>query len=139
MRPQSLDPRYDWSLDKYIQFGLEITLTEALAAFFHMCMAIVTFFFVVCSIRTNVILWLVFVFIDLAFIMLMAVYWTLAEGMTGVSGKLQIVSKDIPLSIVLYHTYYTRSKWQDSLPVSDRLLERLFSPSVFSDGISSFI
>lgn len=58
-------------------------------------MAIVTFFFVVCSIRTNVVLWLVFVFIDLAFIMLMAVYWTLAEGMTKVSEHLQIVSQNL--------------------------------------------
>ena len=64
-------------------------------------MAIVTFFFVICSIRTNVILWLVFVFIDLAFIMLMAVYWTLAEGMTEVSNHLQIVSQDLSLSIII--------------------------------------
>lgn len=56
-----------------------------------MCMALVTFFFVVCSIRTNVVLWLVFVFIDLAFIMLMGVYWTAAEGKSDVSHKLQIV------------------------------------------------
>jgi succinate-acetate transporter protein len=57
-----------------------------------MCMALVTFFFVVGSIRTNVVLWLVFVFIDLAFIMLMAVYWTLAEGRTDLANRLQTVS-----------------------------------------------
>lgn len=68
-------------------------LTTRFIAFFHMCMALVTFFFCVGSIRTNLVLWLVFVFIDLAFIMLMATYWTLAEGMTTTAGNLQIVSQ----------------------------------------------
>ncbi|EXJ67633.1 uncharacterized protein A1O5_08979 [Cladophialophora psammophila CBS 110553] len=53
-------------------------------AFFFMVMALVTFFFLIASLRTNVTFVLVFFFIDLAFIMLMATYWTLAEGKTAI-------------------------------------------------------
>jgi len=61
-------------------------------AFFFMVMALVTFFFVIASLRTNVVFVLVFLFIDLAFVMLMATYWTLAEGMASVSHKCQIAA-----------------------------------------------
>lgn len=55
-------------------------------------MALVTFFILVASLRTNIVYVLVFLFIDLAFIMLMATYWTLAEGKVTVAGKCQKVS-----------------------------------------------
>lgn len=55
-------------------------------------MAIVTFFFLVASLRTNITFVLVFLFIDLAFIMLMATYWTAAEGKTAIAAKCQKVS-----------------------------------------------
>ncbi len=57
-----------------------------------MVMALVTFFFLVASFRTNITFVLVFLFIDLAFIMLMATYWTLAEGKMAVAEKCQKVS-----------------------------------------------
>ncbi|OAL27907.1 hypothetical protein AYO22_03252 [Fonsecaea multimorphosa] len=58
-------------------------------SFFWMVMALVTFFFLIASFRTNITFVLVFLFIDLAFIMLMATYWSAAEGKTAVSGKCQ--------------------------------------------------
>jgi len=61
-------------------------------AFFFMVMALVTFFFVIGSLRTNVVFVLVFVFIDLAFIMLMATYWTLAEGRTAIAKRFQMAA-----------------------------------------------
>jgi len=61
-------------------------------AFFFMVMALVTFFFLIASLRTNIVFVLVFFFIDLAFIMLMATYWTLAEGKTAVAAKCQIAA-----------------------------------------------
>jgi hypothetical protein len=64
-----------------------------------MVMALVTFFFVVGSLRTNFVFVLVFVFIDLAFIMLMATYWTLAEGKTAVASKCQKVNIRFRMSI----------------------------------------
>lgn len=57
-----------------------------------MVMALVTFFFLIASFRTNVVFVLVFLFIDLAFIMLMATYWSAAEGKTAVADKCQKVS-----------------------------------------------
>ncbi|KEF52983.1 uncharacterized protein A1O9_10890 [Exophiala aquamarina CBS 119918] len=57
-------------------------------SFFWMVMALVTFFFLIASLRTNLVFVLVFVFIDLAFILLMATYWSLAEGKTATAGKL---------------------------------------------------
>jgi len=65
--------------------------TPEYTAFFYMVMALVTFFFVIASLRTNIVFVLVFIFIYLAFIMLMATYWTLAEGLTDVASKCQIV------------------------------------------------
>lgn len=61
-------------------------------AFFMMAMALVTFFFFLGSLRTNLVFVLVFFFIDLAFIMLMATYWTLADGKTAVAANCHIVS-----------------------------------------------
>ncbi|KAK5020666.1 hypothetical protein LTS07_011495 [Exophiala sideris] len=58
-------------------------------SFFWMVMALVTFFFLIASFRTNVVFVLVFLFIDLSFIMLMATYWSSAEGKTAVAEKCQ--------------------------------------------------
>jgi len=61
-------------------------------AFFFMVMAIATFVFLIVSLRTNIVFFLVFFFIELAFIMLMATYWTLAEGKTAIASMCQTVS-----------------------------------------------
>lgn len=58
-------------------------------------MALVTFFFLIASFRTNITFVVVFLFIDLAFIMLMATYWSAAEGKTAVALKCQKVSSPI--------------------------------------------
>lgn len=58
-------------------------------------MALVTFFFLIASFRTNITFVLVFLFIDLAFIMLMATYWSSAEGKTAVAEKCQKVSSTL--------------------------------------------
>lgn len=64
-------------------------------AFFYMIMTVLTFLYFLASFRTNVVLVLVFLFIDLAFFMLMSAYWTLAEGRTALGTNLQIVSISI--------------------------------------------
>lgn len=60
--------------------------------FFFLAMAILTFFYVVASIRTNIVLVLVLLFIDLAFSMLTSTYWNLADGKTAEAENLQLVS-----------------------------------------------
>ena len=57
-----------------------------------MIMTALTFLYVLASIRTNIVLVIVFLFIDLAFLMLMSTYWVLAEGRMVVANRLQIVS-----------------------------------------------
>lgn len=99
-----------------------------------MCMAIVTFFFCICSIRTNLVLWLVFVFIDLAFIMLMATYWTLAEGMTTTASHLQTARKfhPSPMSSIKF----IKRKPTNTV-IQHRLRVLLFLSSAFLAGTCS--
>lgn len=61
--------------------------------FFYMIMTVLTFLYVLASLRTNIVLVITFFFIDMAFFMLMSSYWVAAEGKTKVSHDLQIVSK----------------------------------------------
>lgn len=83
----------------YASFGVSPCLVSAHDSsnycrhlgFFFMVMSLVTFFFVIASVRTNIIFVLIFLFIDLAFLMLTACYWTLAQDMTAVGQNLQIV------------------------------------------------
>jgi hypothetical protein len=56
-----------------------------------MAMSIVTSFFVIASLRTNILLVLILLFVDLAFLMLTACYWNLARGIATVAQHLQIV------------------------------------------------
>lgn len=62
-------------------------------AFFFMIMTVLTFFYVIASLRTNIALVITFFFIDMAFFMLMSSYWVAAEGRASVALGLQIVSK----------------------------------------------
>ncbi|KAF4991918.1 hypothetical protein FDECE_13860 [Fusarium decemcellulare] len=73
----------------YIDSGGGIEQFYASFSFFWMAMSIVNFFFTVASLRTNITFFLVFLFIELAFIMLMASYWTLAEGNVALAEKCQ--------------------------------------------------
>ncbi|HEX3643731.1 MAG TPA: GPR1/FUN34/YaaH family transporter, partial [Ktedonobacteraceae bacterium] len=57
-----------------------------------MIMTVLTFLYVLASLRTNITLVITFFFIDMAFFMLMSSYWTAAEGRDSVAQGLQIVS-----------------------------------------------
>lgn len=59
-----------------------------------MIMAILSTLYTLASIRTNIVLVFTFFNIAMAFIMLMAAYWTLAEGKIAAGGKLTIVRVD---------------------------------------------
>lgn len=56
-----------------------------------MIMTVLTLFYVLASLRTNIILVIVFFFIDMAFFMLMATYWCLGDGNTKAAAGLQVV------------------------------------------------
>lgn len=64
-----------------------------------MVMSLVTFFFVVGSLRTNIVFFFIFLFIDLAFLMLTACYWTLAQGKTALGQHIQTVRVVLSLTL----------------------------------------
>ena len=55
-------------------------------------MTVLTFFYVIASVRTNITLVITFFFIDMAFFMLMSSYWVRAEGRVDAAKGLEIVS-----------------------------------------------
>jgi len=61
-------------------------------AFYLMCMALLTFMYLICSLRINVIFALIFFFLDTAQWLLTASYWITAKGNTELGEKLQKVS-----------------------------------------------
>ncbi|KXL49726.1 MAG: hypothetical protein FE78DRAFT_139424 [Acidomyces sp. 'richmondensis'] len=60
--------------------------------FFYMIMTVLTFLYVLASLRTNIVLVVTFFFIDMAFFMLMSSYWVAAEGKPKISHDLQIAA-----------------------------------------------
>lgn len=57
-----------------------------------MILAILSFFYTIASLRTNVALVITFFFITMAFTMLMSAYWVVGDGNAKVGMQLQIVS-----------------------------------------------
>lgn len=55
-------------------------------------MGLINFYFTICSLRTNVILVIVFFFIELALLLLAGAYWLLAEGRDAVAANVQLAA-----------------------------------------------
>ena len=53
--------------------------------------------FFVCSLRTNIILVFIFALLTTTFALLAAAYWVLAEGLTALGARIEIVCYTIPL------------------------------------------
>lgn len=82
-------------------FGTFTVVLETIApliaqkAFFLISMAVLCFIYFICSIRTNCVLVFVLACIVIAFALLAATYWQLANGNTALAGKLQMVSGNL--------------------------------------------
>lgn len=68
-------------------------------------MALITLYFTICSVRTNVILVIIFFFITLAFLLLTGTYWVMAEGKTDEASKLQTASGAIVFVFCIFTWY----------------------------------
>lgn len=68
-------------------------------------MGLITLFFLICSIRTNVILVIIFFFIMLAFLLLTGTYWVLAEGKSEEGARLQTTSGAIVFVFCVFTWY----------------------------------
>lgn len=58
-------------------------------AFYIMCIAIITFYFVIASVRTNLVLVLILFFVDLALMIIAGSFWVNANGQADTAAKLQ--------------------------------------------------
>uniref|UniRef100_A0A8H7MYC3 GPR1/FUN34/YaaH-class plasma membrane protein n=1 Tax=Bionectria ochroleuca TaxID=29856 RepID=A0A8H7MYC3_BIOOC len=65
---------------------------ESTYAFYLMSMALLTFMYLICSLRINIIFALIFFFLDTAQLLLTASYWITAKGNTELGEKLQKAS-----------------------------------------------
>lgn len=66
-----------------------VVLTYTLQAFYIICVAIITLFFVIGALRTNLILVLVLFFVDIALILIAGSFWVSANGDAITAAKLQ--------------------------------------------------
>lgn len=69
-----------------------------LSAFFLLSMSLLCFIYLLCSVRTNVILVFVFICLVIGFGFLAGAYWQIGNGRIALAGKLQIVSSLFSLS-----------------------------------------
>lgn len=55
-------------------------------------MGLINLYFLICSVRTNVCLFLIFFFLEAALLLLAGTYWLLAEGNDAGAGRVQIAA-----------------------------------------------
>lgn len=60
-------------------------------------MAVPTFVFMICSLRTNIMYFLIFLFLVLGFTLLSGSYWQLAQENVTMAHRLQVVSLSKPM------------------------------------------
>jgi hypothetical protein len=80
------------------------------AAFFFVCMASLSFVFLICGIRTNFMFEVVFLTLTLGFSCLAASYWQLANDLPSASAKLQTVrpqNTPYPYKFLFFHYLVT--------------------------------
>lgn len=77
-----------WLFQILERFAFLRVFTEA---FFFVCMALLSFVFLICGIRTNFMFEVVFLTLTLGFSCLAASYWQLANDVSSASVKLQTV------------------------------------------------
>ncbi|KAF2469684.1 uncharacterized protein BDR25DRAFT_228345 [Lindgomyces ingoldianus] len=72
--------------------GLATTGFRSSFAFFFVAMGIMCFVYLICSLRTNVCFFMIFLTLVFAFSMLAGTYWQLNNGNTALAGRLQIAA-----------------------------------------------
>jgi hypothetical protein len=76
-----------------------------LLAFFLLSMGLLCFIYLICSIRTNIILVFVFACLVMGLGFLSGAYWQLANGNIAAAGKLQVVSTTLALTIHINNSF----------------------------------
>jgi succinate-acetate transporter protein len=65
---------------------------QASLGFFLLFMGVLVFMYLICSLRTNVVFFIIFLLLDISLFLLTAAYWKGAAGDTAAFEKLEIVS-----------------------------------------------
>ncbi|KAM3433799.1 hypothetical protein MY4824_005793 [Beauveria thailandica] len=100
-------------------------------AFFHVCMGVLVFMFLICSLRTNVVFFTIFFLLDIALFLLAGAYWKAAAGDMQAFHTLEAATGGFVFLLCIFGWYLLFAQLLCSvdfplhLPVGD-LSERLF-------------
>ncbi|KAM3507868.1 hypothetical protein MY10362_001526 [Beauveria mimosiformis] len=104
---------------------------QSSTAFFHVCMGVLVFMFLICSLRTNIVFFAIFFLQDIALFLLAGAYWKAAAGDMQAFHTLEAVTGGFVFLLCIFGWYLLFSQLLRSvdfplhLPVGD-LSERLF-------------
>lgn len=84
-------------------------------AFYLITVGVLTFCYLICSIRTNAIFMAIFLFLDIALFLLAAAYWIGAEGRLALAGNLQIASGAFVFAFCILAWYLFLAQLMQSL------------------------
>lgn len=83
---------------------------------FYLCfLSLLTFIYLICSLRTNLIFVMIFLALDTALWLLTGEYWKLAEGDTYTAGKLQVAAGAFTFTFCIFGWYLLTSILLQSL------------------------
>ncbi|KAH7385113.1 GPR1/FUN34/yaaH family-domain-containing protein [Cadophora sp. MPI-SDFR-AT-0126] len=94
-------------------------------AFYLVFIGVITFLYILCAFRTNVVFLIIFFLLDIALFLLAAAYWKLAEGDTAKGAKLEQVAGAFVFAFCVFGFYLlfvqliTSLDFPFSLPVGD--------------------
>ncbi|KAM3523523.1 hypothetical protein NHJ13051_005029 [Beauveria bassiana] len=104
---------------------------QSSTAFFHVCMGVLVFMFLICSLRTNIVFFTIFLLLDIALFLLAGAYWKAAAGDMQAFHALEATTGGFVFISCIFGWYLLFAQLLRSvdfpldLPVGD-LSERLF-------------
>ncbi|KAM3538327.1 hypothetical protein ARSEF1564_008752 [Beauveria bassiana] len=104
---------------------------QSSTAFFHVCMGVLVFMFLICSLRTNIVFFTIFLLLDIALFLLAGAYWKAAAGDMQAFHALEATTGGFVFILCIFGWYLLFAQLLRSvdfpldLPVGD-LSERLF-------------
>lgn len=85
-------PTFNASFGEFGPIEMSFYVTNRILAYFMLIMGVLCFVFLICSIRTNVVFFLIFLLLVPAFGCLAGAYWSLAEGKSSTANTLLIAA-----------------------------------------------
>jgi succinate-acetate transporter protein len=86
----------------YTQFSSVRISADLTPAFFFLAMAIMCFVYLICSLRTNVVFFMIFLTLTIAFSCLAGAFWQLSNGNTLLAGRLQVTAGALTFATCMF-------------------------------------